>query len=87
MVEGSIGDSGEKSMQGDVNFLQHRDRLLSVEEVAEAMYVSEATVWRWVKQHRVPFIRVGCTIRFNPDLLSQWLQEGCPARLFGEGCQ
>jgi excisionase family DNA binding protein len=50
-------------------------RALSVAELAHILNVAPLTLLRWVKAKRVPFFRLGRTIRFCPATISRWLQE------------
>jgi excisionase family DNA binding protein len=49
-------------------------RALSVAELADILNVAPLTLLRWVKAKRVPFFRLGRTIRFCPATISRWLQ-------------
>jgi excisionase family DNA binding protein len=48
---------------------------LNVKEVAELLCVSEATIQRWVRGREVPALRIGDTIRFDPGLLADWIEQ------------
>jgi excisionase family DNA binding protein len=47
--------------------------MLTVQEVAEYLRMSEAKVYRLVKEGRLPVIHIGRAWRFRKDLLDQWL--------------
>jgi excisionase family DNA binding protein len=47
--------------------------ILTVHEVAEYLRMSEAKVYRLVKEGHLPVIRIGKTWRFRKDLLDDWL--------------
>lgn len=47
----------------------------TVHDVAEYLRLSEAKVYRLVKQQRLPVIRLGKTWRFRKDLLDDWLSQ------------
>jgi excisionase family DNA binding protein len=40
-------------------------RLLTVHEAAEYLAVSSSTLYGWVWQRRIPFVRLGRAIRFD----------------------
>ncbi len=42
-------------------------RLLTVPEVAEALKVSERTIWRWIEAGEIEIHRVGRTVRIAED--------------------
>lgn len=41
-------------------------RLLTVQEAAQYLAVSVSTLYGWVWQRRVPFIKIGRALRFDP---------------------
>jgi len=49
--------------------------ILTVHEVAEYLRMSEAKVYRLVKEHHLPAVRIGKTWRFRKDLLDDWLSQ------------
>ena len=48
-------------------------RLLSIEQLAEHLGVTERHVRRLVAERRVPFLKVGKFIRFDPAEIAKWL--------------
>jgi excisionase family DNA binding protein len=48
--------------------------MLDRKQVAKMLHVSESTLWGWVKQRRIPFVRIGSMIRFEPDKLEKWIK-------------
>ncbi len=50
-------------------------KLLTVEQVAKAMQVSVKTVYRLVTENKIPGLRVGSSIRFDPDKIEAWQNE------------
>ena len=49
--------------------------ILTVHEVAEYLRMSEAKVYRLVKEGKLPVVRIGKTWRFRKDLLDNWLSQ------------
>jgi excisionase family DNA binding protein len=47
------------------------DRLWDVRETANAFHVSPWTVRRWVRERRLPVIRLGRAVRFDPLALQR----------------
>ena len=47
----------------------------TVHEVAQYLRISEAKVYRLVKEQRLPVVRLGKTWRFRKDLLDDWLSD------------
>jgi excisionase family DNA binding protein len=58
-----------------VRKLREQTRPLGVKEIAELFDVSEATVQRWVRRGDIPAIRVNDTIRFDSQMLADWIEQ------------
>lgn len=41
------------------------NRLLSVEEAAEYLGIKTKTVYKWISERRLPFIKLGSLVRFQ----------------------
>jgi excisionase family DNA binding protein len=48
-------------------------KLISSKQVAEELGVSRWTVYRWVRQKRVPFLKVQGRLRFEETAIAEWL--------------
>jgi excisionase family DNA binding protein len=61
--------------------LQSSDHALSISELAPILNVTRLTVERWVTAKRIPFFRIGRTLRFCGPTVARWLQarESVPA--------
>jgi excisionase family DNA binding protein len=49
--------------------------IMTVHEVADYLRVSDAKVYRLVKERRIPVVRIGKTWRFRKDLLDDWIRK------------
>ena len=49
-------------------------RLLTVPEAAEALSLSERTVWRWIKARELESYRLGRAVRIAEDELIRFLE-------------
>jgi excisionase family DNA binding protein len=49
--------------------------IMTVKDVAKYLRMSEAKVYRLVKEGLLPAVRIGKTWRFRKDLLDDWLKE------------
>jgi excisionase family DNA binding protein len=49
--------------------------IMTVRDVAEYLRMSEAKVYKLVKEGVLPVVRIGKTWRFRKDLLDDWLKE------------
>lgn len=53
------------------------NRLLTVHDVARTLAVSPHTIYSWVAQRRIPFLKVGRLLRFDSRAIDAWLgQQG-----------
>ncbi|HET6873677.1 MAG TPA: helix-turn-helix domain-containing protein [Acidimicrobiales bacterium] len=50
-------------------------RLLTIDQLAEHLGTSRRHIRRLVDERRIPFLKVGRFIRFDPDEVSQWLDQ------------
>lgn len=56
------------------------NNLLTVDEVADFLQVSRATVYNLIKQKELPYIKIGRSTRFDLKSVSEWIKsqnEGC----------
>lgn len=49
-------------------------RLFSIPEVARFLGISQSTLYAMVSQHRVPFVKVGRRVLFDPVQLDKWIK-------------
>lgn len=49
--------------------------LMTYEEAARRLHVAEITLRKWVSQRRVPYVKLGRTVRFDPIALEQWIEK------------
>ncbi len=50
-------------------------RMMTTGEVAKYLRVSRATVYRLVKQRKIPVSRISKHLRFRRDIIDRWLSE------------
>jgi len=48
-------------------------RLLGVDELAGELGISRHTIYSWVSQRRIPFLKVGRLLRFDVRVIEAWL--------------
>lgn len=51
-------------------------KLFNVKETAELLGVKEPTIRKWVQERRIPFVKVGVSVRFNSDEIEKIQKEG-----------
>lgn len=64
-----IGETQLDSSKGMVV----REGLLTVREAAQYLAVSVSTLYGWVWQRRIPFIKIGRALRFDPHDLAAFI--------------
>lgn len=47
------------------------NKLLTVKEAADFLQITENTIYLWARQGKLPCIRFGTSIRFDPDELKK----------------
>jgi excisionase family DNA binding protein len=50
---------------------------LTVIELAEILGKSKFTIYQWVKSNRIPHMRPGSSVMFDPKQTAEWLRERC----------
>lgn len=50
-------------------------RLLNIDELAVYINVKKNTLYCWVSQRRVPFVKVGHLTKFDKKAIDRWLEE------------
>lgn len=51
-----------------------REGLLTIREAAQYLAVSVSTLYGWVWQRRIPFIKIGRALRFDPHDLAAFIE-------------
>jgi excisionase family DNA binding protein len=57
----------------------------TVHDVAEYLRMSEAKVYRLVRDQQLPVVRIGKTWRFRKDLLDHWLDQRTESSMRKDG--
>src|SRR5712692_6881262 len=59
--------------------------LLDVTSLARRLRVAPSTVYSWVSNRRIPFVKLGGRTLFDPEAIARWLLEHArPVRPVGE---
>jgi excisionase family DNA binding protein len=56
------------------------DEVLTVKEVCELLRVGQSTLYRLIKQGKIPSFRIGKDWRFRTDVIVRWMAEQTTAR-------
>lgn len=62
-------------MTGPLERLREAETLLTAEELAPILKVSQWRVYDLVKKEGLPSIRLGRAMRFDPAAVADWLEE------------
>jgi len=49
--------------------------LISIDEAATYLGLQKSTLYSWINQRKIPYIKVGKLIKFDMRQLDKWLQE------------
>jgi excisionase family DNA binding protein len=48
---------------------------LTVNDLSELLSLHPQTIYGWVNKRRIPFVRLGSAVRFNPADVISWLKK------------
>jgi len=60
---------------GLADALSAKPRALMVSEVAAVLRISGRQIYKLVKEHRIPHLRIAGSVRFDPFALAVWLRQ------------
>jgi excisionase family DNA binding protein len=63
-------------MSNTEKFMHNKElkRLLNIKEGAALLNISENTLRQWVHQRRVPIVKLGKAVRFDPEDLQKFIE-------------
>ena len=50
-------------------------QLLTIDEAINLLQISKPTMYRLTSQKRIPFVKVGGSVRFSEARLTEWLEK------------
>ena len=50
-------------------------RLIDVQELSELTGLSKNTIYCWVSQRRIPFVKCGRLTKFDVQKIEKWIEE------------
>lgn len=62
-------------LNGHETALLFDNQLLSIKRLSEYLDVPAMTIRDWVYKRRIPFLKVGRHVRFQPSDVQRWLSE------------
>jgi len=58
-----------------VEILDNRANLITVKQLSVLLGSHPQTIYKWIRQRKLPFIRVGGRVKFDPVTIAKWLNE------------
>jgi len=55
------------------NQLEKKKKLLTVQDLADQLSVTESTIYSWTHKRLIPFVKLGTRVRFRQDKIDAWL--------------
>ncbi len=52
-----------------------KKRLLSINEVSEYLGIKKNTIYTWVSQRKLPYVKCGSLVRFDIIDINKWIEE------------
>jgi excisionase family DNA binding protein len=50
-------------------------RLLNAEELSQMIDVRRDTLYRWVSQRRIPYVKIGRSTKFDIVSINEWIKK------------
>ncbi len=50
-------------------------RLININELSEYIGLSTSTIYSWVSQRRIPFVKCGRLTKFDLERINNWIKE------------
>jgi excisionase family DNA binding protein len=64
----------ERTTSESPNGIAVRDGLLTIRQAAQYLAVSDSTLYGWVWQRRIPFVKIGRAVRFDLQDLAAFIE-------------
>lgn len=50
-------------------------KLLNVKELADFLNIKVSTLYSWVNQKKIPYVKIGHVVRFKREEIEKWLED------------
>jgi len=50
-------------------------KYLNVKELSRLTGLKQSTIYQWVNQRKIPYIKLGKKVLFDPDKINKWIDE------------
>lgn len=64
--------------------MEDRDRIMTLEEVAEYLRLKPQTIYTWAQEKKIPAAKLGKEWRFRKSLVDKWFNERMDEKFRGE---
>lgn len=51
------------------------NNLLNVQEAASYLHISISTLYRWIHQKKIEYVKIGSRVLFSEDMLKQYIEQ------------
>lgn len=68
-----IDKDGDEKMNKDKELNTDR-KLLNIDRLAEYLNVNRNTIYAWISQKKIPYIKLGRLVRFRLNDILKWVQ-------------
>ena len=52
-----------------------KEKLLTARQVAEILGIKISTIYDWVYRRKMPYIKIGSLLRFNPTTIENYIEK------------
>jgi len=49
--------------------------LLTVKQVAEKLKMCERSIYDYVAEQKIPYVKIGKAVRFSPEKIESWIEK------------
>ena len=64
---------------------QTAKRLMNIKELSEYLGTPVGTLYQWVSQRRIPFVKLGRSTRFDIEKIQKWINENSTGEKLSNG--
>ncbi|MCF7875355.1 MAG: helix-turn-helix domain-containing protein [Candidatus Omnitrophica bacterium] len=49
------------------------ERLVDIKKLSQYLGVKEGTIYSWVNQEKIPYVKINRLVRFNLKMINEWI--------------
>jgi excisionase family DNA binding protein len=72
VLRAEVGDDPTRSLPEQLEKTAHA---LTAKNLAQLLQVSQVTIYKLAKAHKLPSFRIGTAVRFDPRTVARWLRQ------------